>query len=497
MLSEFKKPFFVLVGIVCFKCSSAQQTILLNQSAYNPFALNPAAIGLNADATAHCHYKKNWLGITESPEILQLTIDGATSKNKAGLGLNIINEKAGIFSKTYLSGAFRYRINLNKESALFFGISAGFQRLNSDFSKMKADAPAEFSQWPSQQAVTIPDAAFGLVYSFKKLLVSLAAKQLLQQNYIYKEPVFNKELQYKSVSQFILALQNTFILKPATWFYIPQLILRTPQGLPVQFDFVNTLDYKNKFLFALGYRNYYAAYATLGFSINEKLRIMYSYEYSLGIQNHTKGGHELGITFNLSNRPSKTKTETLSQSKLDEILERLDKHDQQIETVSKKTDSLDKKLAALKSEIDLLKNQQVSEEDLNKAIETYLSKKESPEDATGKKSAAKYKVIRAKTGNDFESFKESENANYKIVLGVYQNSGYSKDFQKFIKRELDLDTKLVQLPGHPKNYIYVCTVVEYTKLSDGLNALKSVRKTIKSKTIEITKGEAWILQTLN
>lgn len=493
---QIRKLISLMAGIMIQLNSFSQQTILLNQSAYNPFALNPAAIGLNADVTAHCHYKKNWMGIAESPEILQLTIDGATSKNKAGLGLNIINEKAGIFSKTYLSGAFRYRIKLNKNSGLLFGLSAGFQRQLSDFSKIKADAPAEFAQWPSQQAVTIPDAAFGLVYTFKKLLVSIAASQLLQQKYAYKEPVFNKELQYKTISHFIVSLQNTFTLKPETWFYTPQLILRTPQGLPVQFDFVNTFNFKNKFLFGVGYRYYYAAYANVGFGITEKLRIMYSYEYSLGIQNYTKGGHEVGITFSLSNKSPKAKSETLSQSKLDEILERLDKHDQQIETVSKKTDSLDKNLAALKSEIDLLKSKQVSEDELNKAIESYMSKKESSQDSSAKKES-KYKVISPKNENDFSNMTESDKATYKIVLGVYQNSVYAKDYQKFIKRELDVDSKLIQLPGHSKNYIYVCTSEEFNTLQQALISLKAVRKTVKSKSIEVTRGEAWILQTLN
>lgn len=493
---QIRKLTFMMAGFFILLNNFAQQTVLLNQSAYNPFTLNPAAIGLNADVTAHCHYKKNWLGIAESPEVVQLTIDGASSKNKAGLGLNIINEKAGIFSKTYLSGAFRYRIKLNKNSGLLFGLAAGFQRQLSDFSKIKADAPAEFAQWPSQQAVTIPDAAFGVVYTFKKLIVSVAASQLLQQDYAYKEPVYNKELHYKTISQYIISLQNTFTLKHETWFYTPQLILRTPQGLPVQFDFLNTLNYKSKFLFGVGYRYYYATYATLGFGITEKLKIMYSYEYSLGIQKYTKGGNEVGIVFSLSNKSTKTKTETISQSKLDEILERLDKHDQQIETVSNKTDSLDKNLAALKSEIDLLKSKQVNEEDLNKAIENYMSKKEAREDSSARKQT-KYKVISPKNEGDFANIVESEKANYKIVLGVYQNSGYAKDYQKFIKRELNMDSKLIQLPGHPKNYIYVCTSEEYNTLQEALTSLTTVRKTIKSKSIEITRGEAWILQTLN
>lgn len=491
----------------------AQQSVILNQSSFNPFVLNPAAIGLNNDITANCHYKKNWLGLSESPEAMQLTVDGHIKKNKYALGINLLNEKAGIFSKTYFSGAFRYKVKLNKEHHVLFGISAGFQRQLSDFSKIKADSPDEFSQWPQQQAATVPDASFGIIYNFRKLAIMVSANQLLQQNYAYNEPVYNKELSYKTVSQFVLSIQNTIVLKPDVWSYTPQLILRTPQGLPVQFDFVNTLNYKNKFLAGFGYRYYYAMYSHLGFHITENLRVIYSYEYSLGIQNIVKGGHEIGLTFGLINKPSKNRKEDegVGQRSIDEIFEKLDKHDQEIEVLTKKVDSLDQNVGLLKREIDLLKSKQVDEGELTKALENYLGKHENKNnlinkpDSLGSTSngekpdrmskAGKYKVISPKTEKDYLNYTDSLNANYKIVLGVYQLADYAKGYQKFLQRELGYHSRLLQLNDHPKKYIYVCLTDEFTDLEKALGELKLIRKTVKSKSVEITKGEAWILQT--
>jgi len=511
----FKTKIFLLGFCLLFSMNGfTQQTILLNQSSYNLFVLSPAAIGFNQDITTNCHYKKNWLGIADSPELMQLTIDGSLHKNKYALGLNLVNEKAGIFSKTYLSGAFRYRVKLNKTHHLLFGLSAGFQRQLSDFSKIKADAPDEFAQWPQQQAATIPDASFGLAYTFKKLVVTLSATQLLQQKYEYKEPVYNKELQYKTVSQFIISLQNTFTLKPEIWYYTPSLILRTPQGLPVQFDFLNTLNYKNKLLLGIGYRHFYALYANLGFCITDKLRVIYSYEYSLGIQSYTRGGHEIGLTFGMTNRNSKPKTleDNLNKKPLDEIFEKLDKHDQQIEVLTKKMDSLDKNLAILKSEIELLKSKQVSENEITQAIEAYYKKDENKNKLVEKYNSTqnvdeknknnkidkegKYKVISPKNETEFESSQETLNSNYKIVLGVYQLAGYAKEYQKFLMREFNWDSRLSQLYDHPKKYIYVCTLKEFKSLKEALVELQKVRREVKSKSISVTRGEAWILQTI-
>lgn len=486
---------------------SAQQNILLNQSAYNPYVLNSAAIGLYDDITANCHYKKNWFGLSESPELVQLTVDGPFSKGKYAAGLNLINEKAGIFSKTYLSGSFRFRAKLSQQHQLLFGLSAGFQRQLSDFSKIKADAPEEFQQWPQQQAVTIPDAAFGLAYSYKKWLAGVSVTQLLQQNYIYSEPVYNKQLQYKTVSHFIFFIQNTFTLQKDRWYYSPNLIVRSPQGLPAQIDILNTIHFKNLLLFGVGYRHRYALYGNLGFNITEKLRVIYSYEYALGIQKITKGGHEIGIRFGLVNKTVKASAPPkLESSEMEEIQQKLDQHQQEIEAMHKRMDSLDKNVSRLKMELDILKENQVKQEEVEKAIEKYYSKtktdslqRTNSKDNSGNRvdQPGKYKVISPKSDSDFETSEEQTNSNYKIVLGVYQVLPYAKEFQKLVRRELGLETKLIQLPDHPKKYIYVCKTREFSNLKEAIGELKKTRKETKSKDIEVVKGEAWILQTIN
>jgi type IX secretion system PorP/SprF family membrane protein len=513
MAGLYPKKFclWLLLLSICGDNYTCQQSILLNQSPYNLFILNPAAAGLNKEITANCHYKKNWLGLSESPELMQLTVDGAFSKNKFGFGINIANEKAGIFSKTYLSAALRYRVKLSANHHLLFGLSGGFQRQLSNFSQLKADAPEEFAQWPQQQAATIADAACGIIYNYKKLYVTASANQLPGQNYLYREPVYNKDLQYKTIPHFIFSAQNTFILKPDKWAFMPHVTIRSPQGLPVQIDLVNTIIYKNKILAGIGYRYFYAFYTSFGFCITDKLRLIYSYEYSYGIQNLAKGGHEIGLSFGLVNSPAKpNKSDNdATHREVDEIFEKLDKYDRQIEVLNSRTDSLDKNLAILKTEVELLKSRQVSQEEIVKAIDSYFNAEENKNKISAKKAnetgstegnkvdkPGKYKVISPKSENEFDAPEDAINANYKIVMGVYQLDGYAREYQKFLKREMAFGTKLIQLTDHPKKYIYVCLVKEYRSLKEALKELRSVRKLVRSKTIEITRGEAWVLQTL-
>ena len=84
MKKNCKQLHLCSVMIFCFISLNSQQSILLNQAAYNAFILNPAAIGLKSEVTANCHYKKNWMGLSESPELMQFTIDGPINKGKIG-----------------------------------------------------------------------------------------------------------------------------------------------------------------------------------------------------------------------------------------------------------------------------------------------------------------------------------------------------------------------------------------------------------------------------
>ncbi len=164
----------------------------------------------------------------------------------------------------------------------------------------------------------------------------------------------------------------------------------------------------------------------------------------------------------------------------------------------------------LKSQIEILNSNQVDPSEIKKALNEYLNSDESKtkgnngshsdksEKTSGKNNeTGKYKMISPKSEEEYDNYKDVANANYKIVLGVYQPLSYAKAYQKFLKREIGYDTKLVQLPNQQLNYIYVCDVNEYSTLKEALKQLSRTRADVKTKTVKITHGEAWILQTLN
>jgi type IX secretion system PorP/SprF family membrane protein len=497
---------YVLLPLLASTVNYAQQTPILNQTSYNLFAVNPAALAINNELTMNCQYKKNWLGIVESPESTRLMLDGPVTPN-IGLGLSLSNERAGIFSKVSCSGAFRYKIKLKAQSDLYFGLSGGMQRQSADFSKIKAESPDEFSTWPVQQYAIIPDASFGMAYTHKKFLLSASACQVLSRSFFYKEPLFNSNIGYNQLSVMVLVAQYKFISRSKLLSFLPSLIVRSPQGLPLQPELSGTLYYNNALIIGIGHRFNCASFVNAGFIVNNKLRFIYSYEYAKGINGTLNGSHEAGLAYIPKSRTSRPKSISRNEEiALQEIYEKLDQDAELMEKLRTKIDSMDKNLLALKNEAANLNSRQVTNDDILKAIGAYMVRNEkkglgaenrSHADANTAAPASRYKMINPKEGTVMPEIDNAVKANYKMVLGVYQVLPIAKQYQQFLRREMKIETILLQLEDSPNNYLYVCTRAEYSNLKEALTALYKMRAEIKTKPIQITKGEAWILQTLN
>jgi type IX secretion system PorP/SprF family membrane protein len=487
---------FFLIAVLIRTIAIAQQSVLLNQTAFNTYVINPAVIGLSAGPAVNCHYKKNWLGFAESPEVSQLTIDGPFNHDKSAVGMSLLNEKAGISTNTYFSLAMRHRFKLSKESDVSFGISGGFNRQISDFAKFKAQSPEEFSTWPTQQSVTVPDASVGGLFRFKKLHIGISANHILSQNIVFKEPAYNSELIYKPLSNYILHATHTFQLT-GDWDLAGNIIIRSTHGLPVQPDLSATIEYNKKVTLTCGWRPYYAIYAGIGANMTERFSVRYFYEYSRQINAISLGGHEIGIRFALV-KSGHEQTIERSTEETDGVYEKIDRYDQEIITMRRKMDSLDQNLAKLKSEVERLKNQQLSPEEINNAIDHYFESTDSKKSKSageaerGNLPSKNYRIIRS-SGDENQNY-DTIRGNYRVVYGVYQLLTYAKEYQKLIKRETGLETVLIEIPGHPKKYLYVCHNKEHTALKPSLKQLKEVNKYFESLKIEITKGKPWILQ---
>src|SRR6056297_2794955 len=89
--------FLLLIGVG----ANAQQLPQFTQYMYNTISINPAYAG-NRDAISVVGlHRSQWSGLEGAPQTQTLSIHSPLRNEKIGLGLSIINDKAGYENYTY------------------------------------------------------------------------------------------------------------------------------------------------------------------------------------------------------------------------------------------------------------------------------------------------------------------------------------------------------------------------------------------------------------
>ena len=110
--------------------AKAQLDPLSSQYFNNRYQLNPAFAGFEHGTSLNLGYRSLYNNIPGAPVTQAVTIDHGF--NKVGLGLNFVNDKAGLQRQTRVVASFAYHLPLNENDRLNFGVSLGFanQRLS-------------------------------------------------------------------------------------------------------------------------------------------------------------------------------------------------------------------------------------------------------------------------------------------------------------------------------------------------------------------------------
>lgn len=153
----------------------AQLNPLAAQYYNNEYLGNPAMAGLEKGLELNAAYRQQWSNMPGGPELQNLT--AAYGFKKVGLGLNIVNDKAGLQRQTRVVGTYAYHLEFNNAHQVHLGISFGFmnQRLeNSDINGNPNDVVV--GQYNDRR--TYLDGDFGAAYTNGRLTVQGALPNL-------------------------------------------------------------------------------------------------------------------------------------------------------------------------------------------------------------------------------------------------------------------------------------------------------------------------------
>ena len=257
-------------------------------------SFNPASVGKEAVINATAAYALDLAGFTHNPQTMYFAGDMPfyAIKTYHGVGLQIMNDKIGLFNHQQLAGQYAIRHKLAGGS-LAYGVQLGLLSEKFDGSKLEVEDPSDPTFTSSEVNGTAVDIAFGLYYKHRNWYVGVSGKHLTA-------PLVNlgetNELQidrtYYLTGGYNIKLRNPFLaIKTSVLFRTDMVAYRG--------DVTGRLVYTNdkKMMYAgVAYSPTNSVTFLIGGNVHGIL-MGYSYEVYTSAINPGNGSHELFIGY--------------------------------------------------------------------------------------------------------------------------------------------------------------------------------------------------------
>ncbi|MDG1718209.1 MAG: type IX secretion system membrane protein PorP/SprF [Flavobacteriales bacterium] len=300
-----KKLTLLFVSIFMGSMLQAQQLPQLSQFMLNDFAVNPAIAGMNDYYQIKTSVRNQWVGIEDAPKTTLLSIYGKSSDH-VGLGGSVFNDQVGPTSRAGASLTYAYHLNFTDEVKMSMALSGGFTQFKIDKVGWNTFHTDDQLMDGAEAVNLVPDATFGLnIYEEDKWYLGIAVPQLLNSKLTLIDEDFANNISLDmdgSLSRHIYVMGMYNLEIDHYWDLQPSVLFKTVSNQN-QIDMGLKTIYSDKFWLGMDYRTNGDISALLGFIIQEKFMIGYSYDIpNPDISQYTSGSHEFmfGVTF----RPS-------------------------------------------------------------------------------------------------------------------------------------------------------------------------------------------------
>ena len=298
-----KKLSLLFVSMFIMPMVYSQQLPQLTQFMINDYAINPAVAGMEDYYQIRTSIRNQWVGIEDAPKTTLLSIYGKNSNN-VGLGGSVFNDQVGPTSRAGASLTYAYHFNITEAVKLSLALSGGFTQFKIDKEGwVLADRDDNLLQG-AETIDLVPDATFGLnLYDpSNKWYIGFSIPQLLNSKLTLIDDDFINNVSLDmdgSLSRHFYTMGLYNMRLNSYWDLQPSFLYKSVSSQS-QFDIGVKTIYNDKFWMGVDYRNNGDLSALLGFTIQDRYILGYSYDIpNSEFNEYTTGSHEFmfGLTF--------------------------------------------------------------------------------------------------------------------------------------------------------------------------------------------------------
>jgi len=262
-----------------------------SQYLQNGLLINPAYAGSRGSLSAFLSYRMQWMGIADAPVFQSISLNAPMKNDKVGLGIMAQFMKFGVTKSQSIYASYAYHIKLEK-GKLSFGLKAGFDRSNSDYSGIKTTVPNDPVFNGNDKPYFLPNAGAGVYYFSDKLFGGVSVPSFLSYR---KNSSTNSVEAYHSFNNYdlifsaggLITFSQAFKFKPSV---LIDYSLESTKGL-TQFDINGNFIIGDLIWVGGSWRtSEEVVVGILQVQLNPQLMFGFSYDYPVGRMNSYSHG---------------------------------------------------------------------------------------------------------------------------------------------------------------------------------------------------------------
>tara|TARA_R110002049_G_scaffold272291_1_gene449774 strand:- start:6203 stop:6991 length:789 start_codon:yes stop_codon:yes gene_type:complete len=259
--------------------------------------VNPAYAGAEANTEFATNIRSQWSGVAGAPET-QSFLASTYLGNNVGLGVTIINDKTFIETQTSLAVDFSYKVQLNDDMDLYFGLKASGNSYNANTAGlMTFGIQSDPSLMDIDGGIT-PNVGAGVYLKGNKFSLSFSVPKILKPKRLEQDGgsarLGRNRLHTYLMGAYDIVLSEKFTLKPSS-------MVRYIESAPISVDLTVALNYNEIIDFGAAYRLEEGFAGFFMFNLANSFDLGYAYEIPLSsvLNNTNNGTHELFLKLRL------------------------------------------------------------------------------------------------------------------------------------------------------------------------------------------------------
>lgn len=287
----------LILALTASMTLSAQQEAMYTHYSYNTLAVNPAYAGSRDALTFTALHRSQWVSFPGAPVTQTLTVHSPVLNEKIGLGLSIVNDKAGPLKHTMVNVDATYILYVNREDRLAFGIKGGLDFFKGDFADIVTGEDGDDIFGVNIGTKAKPNLGFGVYYYKPNFYAGISSPGMLQNSYSNSES--SNGLETYTQDMHLYFITGAVFDINFDWKFKPTAFVKLTKGAPIEADITPTFILRDKVNLGLMYRTGDAFGLLAGLKINEQLLLSYSFDWSLTnpTGKYNDGSHEIMLRY--------------------------------------------------------------------------------------------------------------------------------------------------------------------------------------------------------